>query len=237
MKKQILSKNTHHAILTVYLLALFFSFAIQVLAMLIIDVEALSSDAQNTFNAAMNLTAYTLQAVVLLHFFKTYLFKNQWQYFKHHLRFSLYMIMISLYLMFSVLILTQGLFLVFDIDPISPNQAALEQLIQSGSFFNVFSLFIVAVVLAPIVEEMVYRKAIYGLIKNATKPVFAVLGSAFVFAFVHVLIDLSNFVYIVPYFALGLVLSFIYYYSGRLIFIPIFAHALMNLYTFILLIL
>ena len=228
-------KDTHYAILIVYLLGLFIAFAIQIFASVLIDLESLTPDGRTTFSAAMNFIAYTIQAILLIYFFKVYLFKNQWVFLKHHYRFVIYLTLLTLYLMFNMLILIQGLFLVLDIDPVSPNQAALESILKSGIFFNQFSLFVVAVILAPIVEELVYRKAIYGLINTRFRPIYAVLGSAFVFAFVHIIIDLSNAIYILPYFGLGVILSFIYYYSGKIIFIPIIAHALMNLYTYILL--
>ncbi len=235
MKKLTTIKDTNFAIILVYLMTLFIALSIQLISLLVIDQDGLSEPGLITFSAMMNFIAYAIQAGVLIHIFKTFLFKNQWVLFKHHLRFSIYLIMIALYLMFTFLVLAQGFFLMTDTDPISPNQAVLEAIMESGVWYNVLSLFIIAVILAPIVEELVYRKAIYGLIQQYAHPVFAVLGSAFLFALIHVVIDLGNAIYIVPYFGLGLVLAFIYYYSGRMLFVSIFAHALMNLYTFILL--
>ncbi len=106
------------------------------------------------------------------------------------------------------------------------NQLVIEQTLRSGGM--VF-MFISAVILGPIVEELVFRKSIFGLIKNETIALFV---SAFAFGSIHLLSEpsltdalINGFVYIF----LGLVFGYIYIRNKKNIVINITVHMISNL--------
>ena len=110
----------------------------------------------------------------------------------------------------------------------TPNTEAVHELANQHFFFTAF----LAVVLAPIVEELLFRGAIYGGLRNKSK-VAAYLVSTLLFALLHVL----SFLFFIPlgtlflmmllYIPSGFALAWSYEKSGN-IWTPIFLHALMN---------
>lgn len=87
---------------------------------------------------------------------------------------------------------------------------------------------IVAVVLfGPILEELVFRRVIFGSLNQTTNFFFATAVSALVFALVHV-----DFTHLLLYFATGLILAFLYQHTKRII-TPIIAHILLNGYVMV----
>ncbi|MGI6359767.1 MAG: CPBP family intramembrane glutamic endopeptidase [Acholeplasmatales bacterium] len=87
----------------------------------------------------------------------------------------------------------------------------------------------VAVVGAPIVEELVFRKAFFSLIKNQW---VALVVSSLLFSLMHVVSETSFagfFINLLVYGASGVALGFVYIYYKRNIYAPIFVHALSNL--------
>ncbi len=190
----------------------------------VVDDEQLSL----TFNSLMNLGAYFLLTLSLVLVAKRYLWQNQWVQFRSQLGIGMMLIAIGMMLMFTMNFLVAGLFGVFGVELNPENQQVLELIAQSSPL-NRISLLIFAGFFAPIVEELVFRKSIYGMIERRLGVLSAIVFSSFLFGLIHVIIDLSNFIQIVPYMGLGLVLAFMYYFSGKLIFVPIFMHMIMNL--------
>lgn len=81
--------------------------------------------------------------------------------------------------------------------------------IMMGNPLGVISV----VILAPIVEELVFRGAIMGhLLKTGKSPVFAILVSSLVFGIVHGNLEQAPFAFI-----LGLALGWVYYRTGSLL--------------------
>jgi len=88
-------------------------------------------------------------------------------------------------------------------------------------------LAISVVVIAPIVEEVIFRGYIYTVTKRYTGPIFSALLSALIFAVVH------NFVPgLVPLAFLAILLTIAYEWTGSL-WAPISIHALFNAVTLI----
>lgn len=88
-------------------------------------------------------------------------------------------------------------------------------------------LAISVVVIAPIVEEVIFRGYIYTVTKRYTGPIFSALLSALIFAVVH------NFVPgLVPLAFLAILLTIAYEWTGSL-WAPISIHALFNASTLI----
>ncbi|OHE74019.1 MAG: hypothetical protein A2007_04070 [Verrucomicrobia bacterium GWC2_42_7] len=99
-----------------------------------------------------------------------------------------------------------------------------------GVTFKVI-VFIFAVVIAPITEELLFRGGIYRFLKGKINPLFALILSSLLFSCGH--FSLTTFL---PLFLLGMALGRIYEQTGDLR-ISIFMHALFNFNTIFLLIL
>lgn len=111
------------------------------------------------------------------------------------------------------------------------NQVGIEQL----SLSNPFLLFIIVVILAPFVEEIVFRYAIISL-GTPSEKVTLILSSLF-FGFVHIAsaLTLGQFQelwFLLVYGGLGFILG-LSYIKTKTIFTPIVVHAIYNLLGFI----
>ncbi len=108
----------------------------------------------------------------------------------------------------------------------SVNQMGIVRSLNSnGMIFTVISV----IIFAPIVEELIFRKAIFGLIRN--KYVALVLSSI-VFAAIHLTAEASiahALISGVSYFTMGLIFGFIYIRNKKNITAPIIVHMLNNL--------
>lgn len=130
----------------------------------------------------------------------------------------------------------------------STNQEAIEQMFGTSPL-NIIILFFVIVIIAPILEELVFRKSIFKLFKNRY---LALIVSSLAFGLLHVisgamvvLTEILNgqayyldfileLIYVIPYSLMGLGIGIAYMKSSNNIVAPMFAHMLNNLLSFIL---
>lgn len=112
----------------------------------------------------------------------------------------------------------------------SQNQQAI------NTIMNVHPWFMAAttVLLAPLVEELVFRKTLMGAMKRFP-PVLSILISSLFFGLIHV-ISGGDFIFIIPYMAMGLPLGWSYY-KHQNIWIPIGIHMMQNLFSTLVIIL
>jgi membrane protease YdiL (CAAX protease family) len=117
----------------------------------------------------------------------------------------------------------------------SVNQATIEMIMSNG---GAPTMAISVVLLAPILEELVYRKAIFNLLKKYGKPAcYAV--SIILFTLPHMLsTDMSNMLMwllqCIPYALSGFLLCYIYDKSNENIYASIGVHMLNNILACIL---
>ncbi len=83
----------------------------------------------------------------------------------------------------------------------------------------------VAIIIAPVTEEMIFRGGLFGYIRTRMQRLLALLIVSFLFAFVH--LNLRTFPLL---FVFSVILCIAYERTGRLT-VPIIAHALLNLST------
>ena len=105
----------------------------------------------------------------------------------------------------------------------APNQVAAELAFWQTPFLGFFAL----VIVAPIAEELVFRRSIKVMVKN---KIFYYFLSALLFGVAHIFIDFTfpySFAFIFPYIFAGLGYMFIYDKSNN-IWCPILAHLLSN---------
>lgn len=119
----------------------------------------------------------------------------------------------------------------------SQNQETIIFMIKDGS---AFASFLAIVFLAPLVEELIYRKAIFEFLKKY--PIWvSYLVSALCFGLPHMMATQSSVLAWVLlallYMSSGAMLSALYHLSGKNIYVSIFAHMVNNLISFILIVL
>lgn len=93
---------------------------------------------------------------------------------------------------------------------------------NSGSVISKVMLGFLAVLVAPLTEEIFFRGFLYGVIKRFTDRWFATVFSALVFAAVH-----QHLGSVGPLFLLAVGFALAYEYTGCLL-VPVFMHALFN---------
>lgn len=99
----------------------------------------------------------------------------------------------------------------------SQNQALIIEAMKLNPTYVILS----AVIMAPVVEEIVFRGVLYRKIRNANRFYAAIVISAFSFGLMHVLqsaleLNYADLVFIVVYIVLGLFFAKIYEETGKL---------------------
>jgi membrane protease YdiL (CAAX protease family) len=131
--------------------------------------------------------------------------------------------------MFAAIMILGSVYLFLGIEDQAENQAILEAQLN-GPMFDRVVLVVFAVLLAPFVEEMMFRLAGFRLLKQLKwLPTWGVIAlTAIIFGSIHVLGD--NYIQVIYYAGLGVVLGTIYHYSNNII-APIVVHMVFNLFV------
>ena len=106
---------------------------------------------------------------------------------------------------------------------VSTNEALVRESIKLAPLYMLFTCSIVA----PIFEEMVFRRSLYGLLKY--KWLF-IISSGLSFGLLHVLGSFNSildFLYVIPYGAMGCCFAYLYY-NTKNITLPIMIHIIHN---------
>lgn len=105
----------------------------------------------------------------------------------------------------------------FGVDPGSENTTQFIEIAQAVPF-AIFSI----VIFAPILEELIFRRIIFGTLLPKTNFFIAATVSAIMFAIIH-----FDFTHILLYAVSGFIFSFIYYKTKRIL-ASIISHMLLN---------
>ncbi len=105
-------------------------------------------------------------------------------------------------------------------------QEAVRALRVTNAWTNRLVLALLALFLAPVVEELFFRGILYPAIKQAGFPRVALWGVSILFALIH-----RNLVSFAPLFVLAILLTLLYEHTDNLL-APITAHALFNALNF-----
>ena len=106
------------------------------------------------------------------------------------------------------------------------SQAAVEALKNSVAWYDRTAMGVMAIGLAPVAEELLFRGLLYPAVKAAGFPRLALWGTSLFFALIH--FNLATFL---PLLLLALVLTWLYEQTGNLL-APIVAHATFNALQF-----
>ena len=106
-------------------------------------------------------------------------------------------------------------------------QAPVEMLRQDSSLTLRALIFFVAVIIAPIAEEVIFRGILYPSFKQLGFPRAALWGTSLVFGIIHV-----NLLSLLPLTVLALILTLLYEVTDDLV-SPIVMHSFFNLVNFV----
>ena len=181
--------------------------------------------------------------VMMIVFFRRYIWDQTKRFRKEPVKFVIYGVLGYAVILF-VSIIVSVIFIELGLTGSSENQEGIESLFTSISQLDLILLSAVIVFFTPVVEELTFRKGIYGLvgyiymyIAVRVKPdldhhkgsksyklasVIAIVISGAAFGLLHV--SNGDWISIIPYGATGIILGAIYYLSGRNIYAPIIAH-------------
>lgn len=127
-------------------------------------------------------------------------------------------------------ILTQSIGNALNLDTTSQNQVSVDSILTSGTL-NYILCFPIIVLVGPIVEEIIFRKCIFKIVKNGWA---SIIISAVFFGLLHTIsYDYSSFghavVVAIPYMASGFFFAAVYKECGYNLTVPIVIHVLNNL--------
>lgn len=155
----------------------------------------------------------------------TSIFEKDYKLFKSNLKRYIKYTIYTFLIIYTTSIFSAMLFDLIGVSDTSENQAALEAIVSSTILAKI-SLVIFTVILAPLIEEFVFRKAVFGFLEGM-KPIVPIIVSGVIFGAIHVLFD--DIVQIIPYLLSGIAISIMYYLADKNIIVVILGHALYNL--------
>lgn len=191
----------------------------------------------NNANAVLNFIIYVMLAASLIPITKKSLVEEFKQHFPREnitkdLGYGyLTMILVAFFANIIVTIISNGF-------KYLPEQALNQQAIES-SFKSQYGILILAVtvVFAPVIEELIFRKSLFSLIKN---PKIAIIVSSLLFGLIHVVAETSVLGFVtnwITYSASGLALGYIYIKNNHNVWSSIMVHALYNFVAVLIMIL
>jgi membrane protease YdiL (CAAX protease family) len=196
---------------------------IQYLLVPIFETQLENDSFAITFNTGFNFLIYGTLTLLFVTLFKR-LFQFDWKIAKENISETVKYSLIGFGIMIIFVIINGQIYQIFNITETSDNQAAIDFMFENGRMIDWALLVIFTVFFAPIVEELVFRKAIMTFFK--TTPLIAILISGIAFGYIHV--TSGDYIQIIYYMTIGMVLGFFYYRSKFNIFVPIIMHMIFN---------
>ncbi len=207
------------------------------MTILVIALPGLAEDESSflAVSAFLNLGWYVLIALGLLYIARRYI-KGELSSLGKDKKKIAGNILGAFFFMFAANVAVGAFFMWLGHERTAVNQEYLERLAESAPAVQA-SLFVFAVLLAPVVEELVFRKGAMGLLARRYGLVAGVVLSSLVFALAHGMDEISRLfmgefdqlLSLIPYFILGLIIGYFYYRSGYRIMVAVGAHMLWNL--------
>ncbi len=199
------------------------------------DIVNYSAEIQLAYykvNALGNMFGYLLMLFVIAFYMRNYLIEDTIAVKKKY-RFFLWFLPVAAVVFYGLSLLVD--FIIGNFVGVSENQMAIDGMISNG---GAFAMFIAVVICAPIVEELIYRKAIFCLFEKQ-HIVIPYIVSILFFSLPHMLTtDFSDpgrwFLIAIPYLVCALLLALTYHLSHKNIYASWFVHMINNLVGFIL---
>lgn len=229
-----LSRQTKLMMLLVFVPLYFFCGSIIASAIVKFCIISFSlAVSETTAVAYLNLIVDTLFAIVVICIFKDSLLEQIKDFLKDKKENLLYGCVIGFAMLFGAGIVGGLISLLLGAQTDSQNQILIESLANAHPIIIV----ITSVILAPVVEELLFRATIFGWLYEL-HPIVAHVVSAFLFGFLHVMDAIlsgsyQEWIQIFSYLFMGAVLSFLYEKRNNIC-VPILSHMMNNLVSMLL---
>lgn len=224
-----LKANLNKLLLIIIYIVMFYGVS-NLLAILLRDY-AINNNKQVLSSTIINLTVYAVMFTSCAVLLKKEI-KTDFKKLKKTNSMTIFLIcLIGIICAYSSNIFGSLITMVFGGGNTSQNQAGIELLLFSeyGILIAIMVMFI-----GPIVEELVFRKSMHDILRNAKCPTWLMLIiSSILFGLIHV-IDSGDFVQVFPYIFMGATLGGIEIYSKN-IYPSIFVHILLNSFSTVML--
>jgi membrane protease YdiL (CAAX protease family) len=171
-----------------------------------------------------NLVLYLSLFIIFTYVLRSYL-KEQFIHTKNNLHDYIKLSLLGVLGLFVVVFLSAIVMDLLGVTENSENQEILNDLV-TAAMFDKISLIVFTVFFAPFAEEIVFRKAVYGLFERINIPL-AIIVSGLSFGLIHVMS--GDLIQLIIYGSLGLVLAYVYYYSKKNLLTVITIHMIYNL--------
>ena len=178
-----------------------------------------------TFYCAVQFLSYVPMLILIIYFLREE-FAEDFIKFKKDIKKNLFLVLIGIGAMYLSAIIVTNIYSILGITGDSANENTINLMLDSkGVVLMVFAV----VILAPICEEVIFRKLLFGTCEVTCKfpPVVAIIASSLVFSFIHVS-DLESLKFIFQYLALALPICIIYHKSNNNIYVTILMHIINN---------
>lgn len=219
-------KMTPAKLLAIYIGLYAFLFIIQYIMVRLLGMPTETVGQVLRINSISNLIFYGGGVILLISLFYIY-WKEQIKAFFGNLRQHIGIIVAGFGVMLFVSSLAGLILTLLGVTDNSENQEILNIFVTDGELFDQIAFLLFAVIGAPIVEEVIFRKGIFDFLKRYhIHPALMVLVSALVFGYIHVLgDDISQ---ITTYALLGSVLGAVYYFAKENVLPSIIIHMVFN---------
>ena len=165
--------------------------------------------------------------LILIMYFLRHEFAEDFKKFKNDAGKNIIFIIVGIVGMYAASMIISVIYETIGISGESSNESTIDLLLDGP---GVGLMIVAVVILAPIVEEVIFRKLLFGTCETLCRfpPVVTIIISALVFSFIHVS-DIESLKYIFQYIALALPICIVYHLSGKNIYVTIIMHIINNL--------
>ena len=195
---------------------------------------------QNNFAITLTSLFYFGVFLILVVAFRKYL-KTQIVDFFKRIKKMLIVTFLGVVTIYGTVIIISFIFILLNVTDEAENQAGLLEMMEGASLIQMIFVLSFITLLAPVVEELVFRKGIYGLVgkffnnrffnrkslsarsAHNLASMFAIFFSSLAFGLMH-----ATDIYLLLYGGLGAVLGLVYFFSNKNIFAPIVVHLIYN---------
>ncbi len=190
-----------------------------------------SFDFDTAYSVMLNFSQALILGVGFL-FIDRYNFKKRFKEFKSNLSSSMGKIVIGSIMVYGAMIASQFILNLLGAAETSQNEETIASMFTNDPA-RLIVLFLLLCVFTPILEEVIYRKVIFGWLDRRFGAPAAIVISGAIFGLMHV-ISYGDFIQSIPYILMGAVFGYVYHWSKKNIYVTIGVHFVNNFLAFML---
>jgi len=187
-------------------------------------------DMSSGFYLAVNAIHGFFLAVAFVYIDRDHL-ADRWRRFRKNWKNMVGHIVMGEAQVYLVLILANFLMEQLGLSTGSQNEATIASMFKPDVVVLV-TLFFTLCVFTPIVEETIFRKVLFGFFPKRLGPIVPILVSGIVFGLMHVVSN-GDYLQSIPYVLMGFVFGWVYWSSGRNVYVTMGVHFLNNLISYL----